>query len=73
MWQFAADGLMSHRCASINDEPIEEVGWRVRLASVISRSGCEDSDQTVLGGWDEIPPSPPRDARLARKRPGDAC
>jgi hypothetical protein len=29
MWQFAADGLMSHRYASINDEPIEEADRRV--------------------------------------------
>ena len=29
MWQFAADGLMSHRYASINDEPIEEAERRV--------------------------------------------
>ena len=28
MWLFAPDGLMSHRYASINDEPIEEAERR---------------------------------------------
>ena len=30
MWLFAPDGLMSHRYASINDEPIEEADRRLR-------------------------------------------
>lgn len=30
MWRFTPDGLMSHRYASINDEPIEETERRLR-------------------------------------------